>query len=77
VWLPVPDRLVELLPHRGDEVRARQKARQLAADFDATFVDVSEGFTNDDFLDYTHLGEEAAVRLTHRLSRQLADGRRT
>ncbi len=71
-WLPVPDRLLELLPHPGMEVLARQKARQLAADFDADFLDVSDGFSNADFLDYTHLGEPASERLSHRLSRQLA-----
>lgn len=71
VWLPVPERLLDLLPDSRLEHEARQQARHLADVFALPFLDVSEGFTNDDFLDYTHLGEHAAERLTQQLSAKL------
>ena len=72
VWLPVPERLVELLPQPGVETAARRETMELSADLDAAFLDVSAGFTNEDFLDFTHLGEPAAKRLSHRLSSKLS-----
>lgn len=72
VWLPVPPRLIDLLPDPKVEQAAGEETRQLAADLGVTFVDVSDGFHNRDFLDYTHMREQSAERFSRRLSRELA-----
>ena len=70
-WLPVPERLLELLPEPGLQAAARRRMRDFAHEVGVTLIDLSDGFTNDDFLDYTHLGPTGAARLSLRMAAAL------
>jgi hypothetical protein len=71
VWLPEAPRFVDLLPDPGSQQQAKDEALRLADDLGAPIVDVSSGFGNDDFIDFTHLDGDAADRLSLRLSKEL------
>lgn len=72
VWLPEAPRFVDLLPDPSAHGRAKEEAVRLAQGLGARFIDVSSGFGDDDFIDFTHLDGDAAQRLSARLSRLLA-----
>jgi hypothetical protein len=72
VWLPVPERLTALLPDPTVESEAHAETQELAADLGVSFLDVSEGFHDGDFLDYTHMRERASQRFSRQLSHELA-----
>lgn len=75
VWLPQAPRFVDLLPDPSLDDEARREARRLADNLDVSLIDVSDGFGDDDFVDFTHLGGEAAERLSTRVAGELADRR--
>ncbi len=65
VELPVPPRFIELYrsgPAEHELVHATVAA--LGAELDVPVLAVEEEFTNNDFVDFTHLGEEAAQRFS-------------
>ena len=64
VWLPQAPRFLDLLPDRSSHAAARSEAERLAADLDISFIDVSDGYGNEDFTDFTHLSGEAARRVS-------------
>lgn len=68
-WLPEAPRYVELLPHETLHEEAEQELQHLAADLGVPLLDLSEGYGDHDFVDFTHLDGHAA----HRLSIVLAD----
>ena len=72
VWLPEAPRYVDLLPDPGVRARARDELRRLAAELDVPMVDVSAGFDDDDFIDFTHLDGRAAQVLSGALAGELA-----
>lgn len=72
-WLPVPERLLELLPDRQLERTAQASMQAFADELDLTLIDLSDGFTNADFLDYTHLGPTGATQLSLRLAAALRE----
>ena len=71
VWLPEAPRFVELLPDAAVHDEARAEARRLAAELGVPLLDVSDGFGDDDFIDYRHLGDSAAQELSARLATML------
>jgi len=73
VWLPQAPRFLELLPDPSSDAAARREAQRLAADLDASFIDVSVGYGNEDFIDFTHLSGEAAQRLSTTVANDLAE----
>lgn len=73
VWLPQAPRFLDLLPDRSSDAVARREAQRLAADLDVSFIDVSDGYGNEDFVDFTHLGGEAAQRLSTTVASELAE----
>lgn len=72
VWLPEAPRFVNLLPDPSAHGRAKDEAVRLAETLGVPFIDVSAGFEDDDFIDFTHIDGDAAQRLSARLSRLLA-----
>ena len=76
VWLPQAPRFLDLLPDPSVDDAAEREARRLAADLDVSFIDVSDGYGNEDFSDFTHLSGEAAGRLSAALADELAELRR-
>ncbi|MEQ8841154.1 MAG: hypothetical protein RIB98_09235 [Acidimicrobiales bacterium] len=60
VNLPVPDRFIDAHP-RGliDYRRVAPAVDEIATELDVRFLDLSGGFTDDDFVDFTHLIERA------------------
>lgn len=72
VWLPEAPRFVDLLPDPSDQQRAKAEAVRLAHDLDVPLVDVSDGFDDGDFIDFTHLSGEASQRLSEALAARLA-----
>ncbi|MCO8128672.1 hypothetical protein NHL50_15785 [Acidimicrobiia bacterium EGI L10123] len=76
VWLPQAPRFLDLLPDPSVDVAAEREARRLATDLDVPFVDVSDGYGNEDFSDFTHLSGDAAERLSAALADELAERRR-
>ena len=73
VWLPQAPRFLELLPDRSADDDAEREARRLAAELDVSFIDVSDGYGNEDFSDFTHLTGEAAERLSATVADELAE----
>lgn len=72
VWLPEAPRFVDLLPDPTKHAQAKDEAFRLADDLGAPIVDVSDGFGDSDFIDFTHLDGDAADRLSARLSERIA-----
>ena len=71
-WMPEAPRYVELLPDEGLHDEAEQEMRRLAADLGVPLLDLSEGYGDHDFVDFTHLDEVAAQRLSTALADRLA-----
>jgi hypothetical protein len=72
VLLPEAPRFVELLPDADLHEQARAEAVRLADDLGVHLIDVSDGFGDDDFIDFTHLDGDAAERLSRRLAAELS-----
>ena len=70
-WLPVPDRLLELLDDPQVERDAQLAMQDLAGELGVRLIDVSDGFADHHFLDYTHLGPTGAQLLSARLAEEL------
>ncbi len=88
VELPVPPRLHQLIDNaRTDQgtadqgtnvqVRFREAMQHLADELDVPFIPLAatapDGFSDADFVDFTHLGPEAADRFSHAVGRYLAE----
>ena len=73
VWLPEAPRFAELLPDRSMQREAKREADRLARRLGVALVDVSRGYRNRDFIDFTHLDGDAADRLSAELARRLAE----
>jgi hypothetical protein len=72
VWLPEAPRYRQLLPDRSLQQRARLEAARAARALGVPMLDVSDGFDDDDFIDFTHLDGDASRRLSTRLATMLA-----
>lgn len=72
-WLPVPERLLELLPSPSLEDEARRAVVDLADDLGVPILDLSNGFGDEEFVDFTHLGPDGAEHLSHELTRSLEE----
>lgn len=72
VTLPLPQRFLELLPNgQADIEQTEALIRALASATSSHHVDLSDGYANSDFVDFTHLGAAAAIQMTGRLAEQL------
>jgi len=72
VQLPVPDRFAQLHPGgRADVERVHALVEAIGIDTNSQVIDLSDGFTDDDFVDFTHLNAAAAARLTQRLAAEI------
>jgi hypothetical protein len=70
--LPAPDRYVALHPEGAvDMARAHEAIRAIAEILEIPVIDLRYGYTDDDFVDYTHLDQAAAADLTTRLTTAL------
>lgn len=73
VEMPVPSRYVALHPNGAADVAAAHETINAIGDiFDLEVVDLRYGFTDDDFVDFTHLTETGAARLTASLTATLS-----
>ena len=71
--MPVPDRFVTLHPNRLDDLdRVHEATVALGAELDVPVVDLRSGYTDADFVDFTHLDEGGAHQLTTTLAARLA-----
>lgn len=67
--MPVPQRYVDLHPDGAEDMRSVHEAiRAIAERLELDLIDLRFGFTDDDFVDFTHLNEESAERLTATLA---------
>lgn len=73
VWLPQAPRFLDLLPDESADAAAEREAQRLAADLGVSFIDVSDGYGDEDFIDFTHLNGEAAQRLSTTVADELAE----
>ena len=74
VWMPVPERYVELHPGGVEDFEAaRTLAASAASDSGALFIDLSRSFDDASFADLTHLSDPAAVEFTTELIGELED----
>ena len=71
-WLPEAPRYIELLPDERLHDEAEEGMRRLAADLGVPLLDLSEGYGDHDFVDFTHLDGDAAHRLSIALAGRLA-----
>lgn len=71
-WLPEAPRYVELLPDERLHDEAKAEVERLATDLGVPLLDLGEGYTDDDFVDFTHLDEAAAQRVSGVLADRLA-----
>ena len=71
VVLPDAPRFVELLPDPSLHERAVQELARLAEELDVPLVDVSDGCSDDDFIDFTHVDGDAGERISERLAEVL------
>ncbi len=73
VELPVPERFVSLMP-AGDSDRAlfSRAVDTLGQELEVEVLKASAAFENEDFVDFTHLSEEAAARFSSDIGTQLA-----
>jgi len=73
VEMPVPERYVELHPEGAiDVARAHEAILAIGDLLDHRVIDLRFGYSDDDFVDYTHLGPDAAADLSTRLAASLA-----
>jgi len=69
VEMPVPDRYVSLHPEGvADTSRAHETITAISDVFDLPTIDLRYGFTDDDFVDFTHLDQTSTTSLTTRLA---------
>ena len=74
VQMPVPERFAALHPEGAtDLATARRAITRLGDVLDVDVIDATGGFTDLDFVDFTHLKESAAAALTARVSREISD----
>ena len=72
--MPIPNRYVFLHPEgAGDTARAHETILAIDDVFDIQIIDLRYGFTDDDFVDFTHLDQSAAAALTTQLTAYLAN----
>ena len=71
VWLPEAPRFIDLLPDPSKHQWAEVEAERLARELDVPMVDVSDGFSDADFIDFTHLDGPASRTLSTRLAAEL------
>lgn len=75
VQMPVPDRFIELHPEQRASInRVRDLVDGIGAETGVRVVDLTTGFTDDNFVDYTHLDSASAARLTEMLAASLSAG---
>jgi hypothetical protein len=73
VELPVPARFVSLMPNTEQDHKLFADAvAALGAELNVTVLKPNETFSDDDFVDFTHLTSEAAGRLSSDVGSQLA-----
>ena len=71
--MPVPNRYVALHPAGAEDVtRAHEAVGAIADLLGLPVIDLRYGFTDDDFVDYTHLAAGPAADLTERLATELS-----
>ena len=71
--MPVPDRFVALHPNRLDDLdRVHRATSALGVELGVPVVDLRSGYTDADFVDFTHLDEDGAHQLTETLVARLA-----
>ena len=76
VQLPMPDRFVALHPDgAADYAQVAPALAGLADELGVRFLDLTDGFTDDDFVDFTHLDEDGAARLTRQAIEAYGSGR--
>ncbi len=72
VELPAPDRYVDLHPNdQADLNRVHATIVTIADLTDTRLIDLRHGYTDDDYVDYTHLDESGARALTAELAGRL------
>lgn len=73
VEIPFPDRFVQLHPRGQEDLEAAADTIDaIAAEYDISVVRTTETFTDDDFVDFSHLDRAAARRFSADVARQLA-----
>jgi len=66
--MPVPDRYIDLHPNgQADMDRVHATIVTIAELTDTRFIDLRNGYTDDDYVDFTHLDKSAARTLTRNL----------
>jgi len=69
IEMPVPDRYVSLHPEGvADTSRAHETIIAISDGFDIPTIDLRFGFTDDDFVDFTHLDQTSTTNLTIQLT---------
>ncbi|MDH3704512.1 MAG: hypothetical protein OES57_00485 [Acidimicrobiia bacterium] len=72
VEIPFPERFVRLHPNGAADIdEAADTIDAIAAEHGITVVRSTETFTDDDFVDFSHLSAEAAARFSADIARQL------
>jgi hypothetical protein len=78
VELPIPDRFVDLHPDGGDDIRrVHELVMALGERLQLPTLDLRPGFTDDEFVDFTHLDKAASAALTTVLAGRLVDAKPT
>lgn len=73
VQMPVPERFAVLHPEgAADLATTRRAITHLGEVLDVDVIDATAGFTDLDFVDFTHLNESAAAALTSRVAREVS-----
>ena len=73
VEVPLPDRFVVLHPNGAADIATASTAIDaIAAEFGLTVLRTTETFTDEDFVDFSHLTAEAATRFSADIADQLA-----
>lgn len=73
VEVPLPERFVRLHPNgAADIASASATIDAIAGEHDVTVLRTTETFTDDDFVDFSHLDADAAHRFSADIARQLA-----
>jgi len=71
--MPVPDRFVALHPNRLEDLdRVHEAAVALGDALRVEVIDLRSGYTDADFVDFTHLDEAGSTQLTTTLAARLA-----
>ncbi len=71
--MPVPDRFVALHPNRLDDLnRVHEATVALGDELGVEVLDLRSGFTDADFVDFTHLDEAGSAQLTTTLAARLS-----